>query len=165
MSTRELAGVGIMAIAPFAWAFYTVLSKPLLATYPSVHVAAYTTIVGAAVFLPLPLAREGMLGRIGGMDRAGWMAALFATLISFVVAYILWYRGLRVLSPSQTAVYVYLVPVFGLLSAWLVLGERPTPFLLLGGATILAGVALTNSGRRPSAVSTPRRGQAIRPVE
>ena len=148
LGTRELTGVGILAIAPFTWAFYTVLSKPLLSTYPSVHVAAYTTIAGAAPFLPLPILREGTLARIGALDERGWLAALFATLLSFVVAYILWYRGLRVLTPSQTAVYVYLVPVFGLLFAWLLLGERPTLFLLLGGATILAGVILTNSAPR-----------------
>jgi drug/metabolite transporter (DMT)-like permease len=148
LGARELAGVGILAIAPFAWAFYTVLSKPLLAVYPSVHVAAYTTIAGAAFFLPLPALHTGMLGRIGALDVRGWLTALFVTLVSFVLAYILWYRGLRVLSPSQAAVYIYLVPVFGLLFAWLLLGERPTPFLLLGGATILAGVVLTNSAPR-----------------
>ena len=152
LGARELAGVGILAIAPFAWAFYTVLSKPLLAVYPSVHVAAYTTIAGALPFFALPLTGEGMIGRIGALDARGWLAALFVTLVSFVLAYILWYRALRVLSPSQTAVYIYLVPVFGLLFAWLLLGERPTPFLLLGGATILAGVILTNSApREPTA--------------
>lgn len=158
LGARELTGVGILAIAPFAWAFYTVLSKPLLASYPSVHVAAYTTIAGAVPFFALPLARAGTLGRIGGLDGRGWLAALFVTLFSFVLAYILWYRGLRVLSPSQAAVYIYLVPVFGLLSAWLLLGERPTPFLLLGGATILAGVVLTNSG--PGAERTASPGPA-----
>ncbi len=164
----ELTGIAILAIAPFSWAIYTVLSKPLLAVYPSVHVAAYTTIVGAAGFLPLPLVSEGMLGRIGGMDGRGWLAALFATLVSFVLGYILWYRGLRVLAPSQAAVYIYLVPVFGLLSAWLLLGERPTPFLLLGGTTILAGVILTNSASgkpQPRAVGLGRQGPAPRPLE
>ena len=146
--THELVGVAILATAPLAWAFYTVLSKPLLTAYPAVHVAAYTTIVGAAVFLPLPLLRPGLIGRIGDLDQRGWLAALFVTLFALVIAYVFWYRGLRVLTPSQTAVYAYLVPVFGLLSAWLVLGERPTLYLLLGGATILAGVMLTNSAPR-----------------
>jgi O-acetylserine/cysteine efflux transporter len=94
------------------------------------------------------------------MDGRGWLAAIFTTLISFVLAYLLWYRGLRVLTPSQTAVYIYLVPVFGLLAAWLVLGERPTLFLLLGGATILAGVILTNSApRRTTPHSSPALGR------
>ncbi len=72
------------------------------------------------------------------------------------------------LAPSQAAVYIYLVPVFGLLSAWLLLGERPTPFLLLGGTTILAGVILTNSASgkpQPRAVGLGRQGPAPRPLE
>ncbi len=153
LGVKELSGVLILAIGPFSWAIYTVLSKPYLATYPSVHIAAYTTIFGALPFMLLPLTSGGMLTRIGGMDQRGWLAALFATLISFVLAYILWYRGLRVLTPSQTAVYIYLVPVFGLLFSWAVLGERPTLFLLLGGATILCGVILTN--RAPRAAAAP----------
>lgn len=149
---RELGGAAILIMAPLSWAVYTVLSKPVLKLYPSVHVAAYTTILGAAWFLPLPLARDGMLGRIGSMGARSWGAALFVTLVSFVVAYILWYRGLRVLTASEATVYIYLVPVFGLLAAWLVLGERPGPWLLLGGATIISGVALTNSAPgRPAA--------------
>ena len=155
LGARQIAGIGITAIAPFSWAFYTVLSKPLVTIYPSVHVAAYTTIAGAAFLFPLPLASAGMIGRIGEMSAGAWAATLFLTLISFVLAYILWYRGLNVLTPSETAVYIYLVPVFGFLLAWLLLGEQPTRFLLIGGATILAGVVLTNSAPRRSAVPPP----------
>jgi drug/metabolite transporter (DMT)-like permease len=151
----RLQGVLILMIAPFSWAIYTVLSKPLLARHSSVHVAAYSTIIGALGFLPIPLVRSGTIARIQAMSLTGWEAALFVTLISFVFAYILWYRGLRVLTASQAAVYIYLVPVFGLLSAWLVLGEQPTIFLLLGGAVILAGVILTNSGGRPRPDTVP----------
>ena len=161
LGVKEVSGVLILAIGPFSWAIYTVLSKPYLATYPSVHIAAYTTIFGAAPFLVLPLLREGMVTRIGTLDQRGWLAALFATLFSFVIAYILWYRGLRVLTPSQTAVYIYLVPVFGLLFSWAILGERPTLFLLLGGATILSGVILTN--RAPRATPTPAAERVVAP--
>ena len=156
IGTGQIKGVLILAVAPFSWALYSVLSKPVLARYPSVHVAAYTTIVGALGFILLPLLRGGMFGRVGELSARGWGAALFVTLISFVGAYILWYRGLRVLAPSQAAVYIYFVPVFGLLAAWLLLGETITPYLLLGGATILAGVILTNSGHRgePAATGT-----------
>ena len=162
LSIRELTGAGILAIAPFSWAFYTVLSKPLLAKYPSVHVAGYTIIAGALPFLALPLVRPGSVSQLSNLSGRGWGAALFTTLVAFVIAYILWYRGLRVLTPSETAVYIYLVPVFGLLAAWLLLGERPTPYLLLGGATILTGVILTNSGRRPAA--PPRPASQVEPV-
>ncbi len=158
----RLQGVFVLLIAPFSWAIYTVLSKPLLARHSAVHVAAYSTMIGALGFLPIPFLRSGTIGRIEGMSLRGWEATLFVTLISFVFAYILWYRGLQMLTASQAAVYIYLVPVFGLLAAWLVLGEQPTIFLLLGGVVILAGVVLTNSGgRRRRQISTP----AVTPPE
>jgi drug/metabolite transporter (DMT)-like permease len=152
LDARELRGIAIIAIAPLAWAFYTVLSKPYVVAYPSLHVATLTTVAGALVLAPLPILDPAMLARIGQMGQRGWLAALFATVVAFVLGYILWYRGLRVLTPSRAAVYLYLVPVFGLVSAWIVLDQRPTGWLLLGGTTILAGVILTNSGS-----SEPRR--------
>ncbi|MEA2525253.1 MAG: hypothetical protein QOF73_2480 [Thermomicrobiales bacterium] len=154
LSADHVKGMLILALAPFSWAFYTVLSKPLLTRYPPVHVAAYTSIAGSLGFLIVPFLRPGTASRITDLTARGWVAAVFATLLAFVLTYVLWYRGLRVLTPSQTAVYIYFVPVFGLLSARLVLGETITAYLLLGGATILAGVVLTNSAR--SATSQPR---------
>ena len=73
---------------------------------------------------------------------------VYISLLAITVAYLLWYWGLRVLTPSQTAVYNYLVPVFGVLASWIVLGQAPTVFALLGGAVIVAGVVLTNTSSR-----------------
>lgn len=163
LGSGQMKGVLIVALAPFSWAFYTVLSKPLLTRYPPVHVASYTAIAGALGFLLVPVVHEGTVTRIGALDAWGWTAALFASLLAFTLGYILWYRGLRVLTPSQTAVYIYLVPLFGLLSAWLVLDERITGYLLLGGATILAGVVLTNSGRTTAAPAPARDSEPVDP--
>ena len=115
----ELLGVLILGVAPLSWAVYTVLSKPLLARYPPIQVAAVTTVVGSLGFLLIPALRPGTVGRLGGLDGRGWGAVLFATLLSFVVAYVLWYRMLRALLPSRAAVYIFLVLVFGRLAAGL----------------------------------------------
>jgi drug/metabolite transporter (DMT)-like permease len=150
----KLRGVGLVMLAPFCFAIYTVLSKPLLARYPPFHVASYTAICGTVFFLTVPLWHAGVIDRVRGLDRWGWFAAFFASILAYAVSYLLWYKGLEALSPSQTAIYLYLVPVFGVLSAWLVLNESITGWLLLGGAIILTGVVITNTSRR--ARSSPR---------
>ena len=144
----ELKGMLLCAIAPFAWAFYTVLSKPMLVRYNPVETAAYTAIGGAIGLLPVLAINRGMMGRLGEMNGTAWLSAIYLAAFGVVLAYILWYRGLQVLSASQTAVYIYLVPVFGLLCAWLLLDETITRYLILGAAVILAGVVLTNTRRR-----------------
>ncbi len=53
--------------------------------------------------------------------------------------------------------------MFAVLVAWLVLGELPTAVQLLGGALIVAGVALVRLDElRPAAL---KRGRIVRPAE
>ena len=144
----QMVGVFIVLLAPLSWAFYTVLSKPLLGRYPPKYVAAYTTMAGGTVFIPFLLFDRGLHGRVAALGPIDWLTVLYVSLLAITVAYLLWYWGLRVLTPSQTAVYTYLVPVFGVLTAWLLLGEVPAIFALVGGAVIVAGVILTNTGSR-----------------
>lgn len=147
LDAGRVKGILIVAIAPFSWAFYTVLTRPYLKRYDATNVAGYTAIGGFLGALPVLAVEGGTVGRLRDVTATGWAIGFYLSAFGFVVAYVLWYRALRVLTASQTAVYIYLVPVFGILCAWLFLDERITGYLLLGGATILAGVVLTNSGR------------------
>jgi drug/metabolite transporter (DMT)-like permease len=148
-TVENATGVLILVCAPLGWATYTVLSKPLLAEYEPHVVAGLTTMLGTVLLLPYIAWHAAVFTDIAALPARGWLATLTMSVLAIFVAYILWYRGLRRLEPTQVAVYVYLVPFFGVLSAWLLLGETITRYLLLGGATILAGVIVTNSGRRP----------------
>jgi drug/metabolite transporter (DMT)-like permease len=160
----QVKGVGLVLMAPLAWAFYTVLSKPLLSKYPPFHVAAYTSIAGTISFMSIPFLQDGTIERIGNLDRQGWAAAIFASVLAYALAYFLWYKGLEYLTPSQTAIYIYLVPVFGVLSAWLILGETITIWLVLGGLSILAGVAITNMARGRRAPKATVAERVVEPV-
>lgn len=150
-SVDNAVGVLILICAPLGWATYTVLSKPLLQQYEPHVIAGYTTILGGIMLSPMLLFNPELFGQAAAFSVRTWLAVMTMSVLAVFLGYILWYRGLRRLEPTQVAVYVYLVPFFGVLSAWLLLGETITRYLLLGGATILAGVIVTNSGRRPAA--------------
>lgn len=146
-SVQNALGVLITLIGPVVWAFYTVLSKPLLARYDPTRFAGVLTVLGTIPLLPLLLLNPGLVGQVAHFQPTQWLAASAMSVFALVFAYVVWYQGLRVLTPTQVAVYVYLVPVFGALGAWLLLGERITVYLILGGLTILLGVIVTNSAR------------------
>lgn len=145
-SFTNVVGVVVMACSPFIWALYTVLSKPLLGRYPPHYVAAYSTVLGA-LFL-LPIGTPPFWRQVAALDRVGWLSAIFSGIFAMALSYLVWYQALERLEPTQVAVYGYLVPVFGVLFAALLLHEALTPFTILGGATILVGVAVTNTGGR-----------------
>jgi drug/metabolite transporter (DMT)-like permease len=147
-SVQNALGVIITMGGPVAWAFYTVLSKPMQGRYDPVQFVGVVTIVGTVPFLPFVAFNPGMLRAVVEFGGYDWLAMAVTAVLALIVAYILWFRGLSVLEPTQLAVYVYLVPVFGAVLARVLLGERITVFLLLGGLTILAGVIITNTTRR-----------------
>ncbi len=60
---------------------------------------------------------------------------------------------------SRVVPFALLVPVAGIASAWLALGERPTGGELAGGGVVLLGLALTTGALR-----APRRRTAAPPA-
>lgn len=160
-SADNAIGMLILTCAPFSWAVSTVISKPLMVEHDPKIITALSSLCGGAIVLPLLLFKPGFFAEVAAFDARGWLAAFATSILAVVVAYTLWYQGVRKLEPTQVAVYVYLVPFFGVVFSWLLLGESITLFLVLGGATILAGVIVTNSSRPPAIASEPLPDQQI----
>lgn len=148
-SVDNAVGVMICICAPFSWAVSTVISKPLMVEHDPTVVTALSSICGALIVMPLLFFHPGVFAEVMAFDARSWLAAIATSILAVVVGYTLWYQGVRKLEPTQVAVYVYLVPFFGVLFSWLLLGESITIFLLVGGATIMGGVVITNSSRPP----------------
>jgi drug/metabolite transporter (DMT)-like permease len=72
----------------------------------------------------------------------------YSTLLSLVLAYILWNRAVATLGAARTAVFNCLVPLLSAIIAFLVLDERPGPLHVLGGTLIIGGVLLATQGGR-----------------
>lgn len=145
-SNGEVTLLGSMLVffGVLCWSVYTILLQPYTKRIGVARLSAITMVGGAVPLLiastPALIATDWSL--VGG---AGWLALFYSSVISMGVAYYFWYRGLRVLGPTRTAVYANLQPIIALAVAWAFLGEVPTIFQGVGAATIVAGVFLTRS--------------------
>lgn len=162
---QNLKGALITFLSPATWALYTILSKPFLVRVPPAQFASIVTIIGTIPALPLLLLDHSLFADLVAFDGTQWLALFMTSVMALVVGYVIWYRGLRVLSPTQLTVYSYLTPVFGVIGAWFFLGEKVTIFLLIGALTILSGVVLTNTARRGPVDSGERPAAVPEPVE
>ncbi len=151
-SVTNALGVFITALAPLSWTISTLLSTRLMLRHDPTVITGLTTVIAGAALLPVLVTRASLLTDMRGFSLVEWAAVFVTSILSIVVAYTVWYRALRKLEPTQIAVYVYLVPFFGIIFAWLLLDETITRYVVLGGVTILGGVIITNSSRRPTAV-------------
>lgn len=146
-----IVGSVLMIAATFAWAAYSVASRPVISRYGALPVTTWTLWVGttAIILLGLPAAFATDFGALGPRD---WFAIIYAGAFSIGVAYSLWSYGVRHLGATKTATFSNLVPVIALAAAWVLLHEVPGPGQILGAAVIIAGVTLAQLRRRqPSA--------------
>jgi drug/metabolite transporter (DMT)-like permease len=145
-STGEatLLGSVLVFFGVLCWSIYTIGLQPYTARVDIIQLSAVTMVGGA---VPLLIASTpALLGtNWSAVGMGGWLALFYSSVISMGVAYFFWYRGLRVLGPTRTAVYANLQPIVALLVAWPLLNEVPTVFQAVGAATIIAGVFLTRT--------------------
>jgi len=123
---------------------YTILLQPYTKRIDVIKLSAIT-MVGGAVPLLVASMPAIVATKWSSVGAGGWIALLYSSVISIGVAYVFYYRGLRILGPTRTAVYTNLQPIIALLVAWAFLGENPTIFQGIGAVTIIAGVFLTSA--------------------
>lgn len=139
-----LLGNMLVLISCLCWSLFTVLLKPYTERVNGIQLSAITMIGGAVPLLAV--AAPSMAStEWGALPSLGWGALLYSGLLALVVAYLCWYRGVRVIGPTRTAMYGNLQPVIALLVAWPLLGELPTGFQIAGAVCILGGLLLTRS--------------------
>jgi drug/metabolite transporter (DMT)-like permease len=81
------------------------------------------------------------------VSAEAWLAMGYASVLSLVVAYLLWNRSVKAIGGTRTAIYMCITPLVAVLGAWMLLGERPQPLQGVGAVFIIAGVLLTRVGR------------------
>ena len=77
-----------------------------------------------------------------------WLSAVLLGVLCTGIAFVFYYRLIHRIGAPRTATVTYLIPLFGVIWAWLLLGEGVTLSMVLAGALILAGVALSQQRER-----------------
>lgn len=137
-------GVGELLLfgAVLCWAAYTLLLRVWNLPLSPLRVTAWATYTGTPllILIGIPELRATDWAQV---SFAGWGGMLYAALLSLVLSYIQWNRGVAVLGASRTAVYNSVVPLVATLIAMVGLGERPGLIHIVGGVMVVAGVLLT----------------------
>jgi drug/metabolite transporter (DMT)-like permease len=142
--TATLIGTLLVFCGVLAWTAFTVFLHPIAVRTDPIQLSALAMTGGTVALLfatpPAILATDWT--RVG---VSAWAAMFYASVVSMVIAYLFWYRGLRVLGPTRTSIYGNLQPVIAILVAWLFLHESPTLWQGVGTGTIMTGIYLTRS--------------------
>jgi drug/metabolite transporter (DMT)-like permease len=145
-TARTLRGDALTVVAVLCWAGYTIGLRGLPKGLSPLRVTSITTIAGMPGLLLAGL--PGLLVmEWQTIPGSAWGALAYATLLSLVVAYILWNRSVQAVGGTRTAIYMCVTPLVALGAAWLILGEHLRPLQGVGAGMVIGGVLLTRLER------------------
>jgi drug/metabolite transporter (DMT)-like permease len=152
--TRELAGVGLIALGTLLFGAYTLVLRPLSRACGPVTATAASTVAGSVVYVAL--AGTVTSGELSRLPPAGWGELAFLAIGSNVIGILAWNLAVARLPGQRAGLLLYLEPLVSVAGAVALLGERVTAGLAAGGALVLGGIAATwTPGPRGEDLSRP----------
>nr|AIF23316.1 Permeases of the drug/metabolite transporter family protein, permease component [uncultured marine group II/III euryarchaeote SAT1000_14_G12]AIF23658.1 Permeases of the drug/metabolite transporter family protein, permease component [uncultured marine group II/III euryarchaeote SAT1000_17_H07] len=139
---HRLLGDAMIVLAALAWATNSNLTKIALeedGIGTTEELVIWYSIVGWIMLTPWMLAEIWDTG-IPNPNTAEWGSIVYLGLFSTVLTYVWFARGIDRIGPTAAASYVFLVPIFGVLSGWALLDESIGASMLVGFVLIVMGV-------------------------
>ncbi|HLG52020.1 MAG TPA: DMT family transporter [Chloroflexota bacterium] len=140
-------GVGLALLGSLSWALYIGASRRAMAKGHPLAVVAASSLFGGLPWAILALANGAFL-ELFRLPPTVWALLLYTGIVGTGLTYGLWTAALRRLSAASVAVFQYAIPFFAVILAVVLLGERITMPLIVGGVGIIAGIAITQHAAR-----------------
>ncbi|QTX21522.1 EamA family transporter [Comamonas aquatica] len=154
-SPTEMTLVGFLITVGAAamWASSNLLTRKAAqyGAYTPVGFIVWTSLFPIVPLLALSVGVDGVEAVAQQLQGIGWRelgVIAYLALLSTLLGYGLWTQLLQRYAASTVAPLSLLVPVIGLLSALLLLGERPTMWQWVGTLGVLVGMVVNQFGSR-----------------
>ncbi|HEX3138136.1 MAG TPA: DMT family transporter [Casimicrobiaceae bacterium] len=140
--TRSPMGTLFILAAAISWAFGTVLLRRWKPPVPQNTLTGWMMLIGwLPIAVCVPLFDEHPISSLAHMSGTAWFAVLYNIFLAGTVAHWAWFTMARTLPVAVSSLSSLPVPVVGVLSGILFLGERPGPSEYIALALVLASLS------------------------
>lgn len=140
-----LLGAILSIVAALTYAATIFWGRFLAGSYHPLQVMTFTFGSGALVLIPINL----LSGAVAIHTGEGWLYALYLGLVPTALAYWMFQKGLRSVTPTTASVSTLLEPTVAALLAWALFGETlPGTGVIGAGLLILSIFLLSTRGRK-----------------
>lgn len=147
----ELMPLLLVVAAGASWGVGNIVTRTARAD--GLPMVVWSSFVPPIPLFALSLGVDGPTAVVRSFTRISWTAVgavLFLAVLATIVGFGIWASLLRRHRAAAVAPFALLVPVVGMLTAWLAVGEHITLTELAGGVLVLLGLAVLNRVfRRP----------------
>ena len=144
-----MAGLCLLTLAAFSWSIANLLMKKMGAVNLA-HFIMWTSLVPPIPMLLISYFYESQnpLSILINLSFKSWIAIFFVAYISTVIAFAIWGKLLRGFPAATITPFALLIPVVGVITAALFLGERLTTMESVGSTMIMTGLITTIFGSK-----------------
>lgn len=135
-------GVVALMLSAVTWAGSTIAAKRIMVGRDPLTVTGAQMTFGAVPLLVAGLAVEG--NGLAGADTTGILMLAYLILFATSLPFYAWFMALRYGEIGSVSVFTFTLPVLGVLSGWLILGEPLSVGLFLGMIMVAAGIVMVN---------------------
>lgn len=146
-SSSVIWGDLLTLIAAVCWGLYSYFGKKMVLRYSPLKSGTWSILLGLIVMFPVCF-RDFFRIEAGNFSLTFIMVLLYGTVLSSLVSYLLWMRGIKEIGAARTSAYQYLTQVVGVIGAWIFFREPLRLQLFVGMLLVSCGLWL--SQRRPS---------------
>jgi drug/metabolite transporter (DMT)-like permease len=136
---ERLVGDLLMLGGAACWSVYSILGTITTRHGSPLGVTAVACLAGAAMLFPLGFLEHGYAD-VPSWPLGAWLDIAYLVVFATTIGFVLFYWAVRRFGAGLASMASYLVPIFALIQAVTILGERPAPLEVVGGAIILVGV-------------------------
>lgn len=137
----------LMLVAVSSWAAYSVFSKSKGGHIPAMALTYYSFLVCTIVCIPLVF-WDKPWEWIEKVPPSAYAAVFYMSLFASVMGYLIQQISIREIGPSQTSIFVNLIPVFSIMLSVLILREQLEIIKLFTAGIIIIGVYICQTGGR-----------------
>jgi len=143
LEMRYIAGNGLILVGCFGSSFYNTYCKGLMRRFQEIEILIFSYITASVASVPLLIWVEPFHWSVfGTFDWKAWAAFAFLAILMYGASMLLFFAALEHLDVTVASVSLYLVPIFGVLLATVLLGERLSTLALAGSGIVLLATLL-----------------------
>lgn len=156
VNNRRILGDLFFLTAAACWSIYTIYGNKVLKSLDPLVVTTYTTLSGT-IFLGIFAAPDLLTTEWSKLGLEFWTVQFYLAIFPTLLGNSFYYLGVKKIGGSMAAMFMYFVPVSGLILSGIILDEILTLIQMIGSILMIAGVYLVNRRTR----QTPAPAKAI----
>ncbi len=131
----------LVLMSAISYAVSSIMSKKILHKYDPLSAATMSMFLGTIVLIVLMIF-ESPAQRIPHISAEGWIIILILAILPGALALLVWYTILKTTEVSRIILFIYLIPIFAAVIAYVWLKEEILVTTIIFGFLIICGVVI-----------------------